>query len=284
MAEAERTFLVQAIAVGPALRAAIPEAGDIIRAAWLEELLDHADTGGTAAFLQDQAALQYPYLGDPMLVAVVNADPNSDRLEDGTAGFHLPSNIDPAKWKVSKNGKRFLTIPFGHTTPIAAGGGSSGGRRRTAMPRDVYALARRLADGGRVTVSALSAALEQGDATPLGAELFKQSKSYTYYRAAFGEDAVPEHLPGGYTWAASKYDGLQRRTRETPGGGRHTEYSTFRTITPDSPGWYIPPKPGLHLAERALDAAAPAIEALLDAAAAADFAQAVADATRGLFE
>lgn len=283
MAEVERTFIVQALAIGPALGEAIPKAGDMIRTAWLEELLDHADTGATADVLQDQNAIVYPYCGDPMQVAVVNADPNADRLEEGTEGFHLAARINASKWKIGKRGNRYLLIPFSHTSPIKAGGGSSGGRRRTAMPADVYSLARRLEDGGRLTMGKLSAALEKGDAAPLGAELFKQSKSYTYYRAEFG-DAVPDYLPGGYTWASSKYDGLQRRTRETPGGGRHTEYSTFRTITPESTGWFIPPKPGLHLAQRALDAAAPAIEAMLDAAAAADFAQAVADATRGLFE
>ncbi|MEO8602981.1 MAG: hypothetical protein ABI629_10420 [bacterium] len=283
MAEVERTFVVQAPAFGPAMAAAMIQAGDLIRAAWMEELGDHADTGAAMRSLQDQDALQYPFLSDPMMVAVVSTEPQTDWLEEGRAGFHMPDRIDPGKWKVTKDGKRYLNIPFRHTSPVKAGGGASGGRMRTQMPADVYALASQLEDGARLTVGSLSAALEGGDATPLGAELFKQGKSYSYYREIFGGQ-VPDHLPGGYTWRAGKFEGLQRNTRETPGGGRHTEYMTFRTITPDSEGWYIPPTPGYHLAAHALDAAAPAIEQLFEAAAASDAVASIVDATRGLFE
>ena len=53
---------------------------------------------------------------------------------------------------------------------------------------------------------------------------------------------------------------------------------TVRTITPDSPGWYIPPMPAHNITGQALDAVEPEVQELLDQAAAIDAEAALADA------
>jgi hypothetical protein len=294
-AVAERTFSVPAMGTtpGPAVAAAIVEGGDLIRSAWLEEAADHNNGGDYVQRLQAPEALGYPYLGDPWAVGVVNDAREADWLEEGRAGFHLPQRwgAGGGVWKVGESGGLYAHVPFRHFTPARAGGGSTPGRRRMAMPTAVASLAAALEDGARLSMGALSAALEGGRTplrmrpnTPIGADLYTQAKSYDYYRQLpWGAD-VPDYLGHGYSWRASPYEGLTHRKHETPGGGHQSEYVTFRTITPESEGWFIPPSPAYHLAAHALDRAAPQIERLLDAAAAADLAHAIVNATGGLFE
>jgi hypothetical protein len=241
---------------------------DLIRSTWIELGADHSDGGAYLQSLTEQNALGYPYSGDPLAVAIVSTAPEAYWIEVGRAGFHLPSSWGRGggKWKYGKDGQRYATVPFRHRSPIAAGGGSTPGRVRTAMPSAIYSQALQLESGQRLGGF--------GDA-------YKQSKSYNFFRQIHPD--FPRNLGGdGYTWKTSPFEGMVRKTVETPGGGRHTEYTTFRTITPDSPGWYIPPTPAHHVAERALEAAAPEIARILDEAAAIDLAAAIVAATVGL--
>lgn len=124
-------------------------------------------------------------------------------------GYHLPSVIrwgqTPAS-RLSKKGTWYIIIPFTHTSP-------GYGRKGYTMPsghevlgqqmsRQVYAAAKRLQPGQRLT----------GQATTN-----PRFVSVASLRA--------------------HQEGLQRRRR----GGR-AGYVTFRTITPTSPGYHIPPR------------------------------------------
>jgi len=255
---AERTFGLD-MPVGmrtPAVLAALagPVPAEIIDK-WITIAQEHSATGDYVRMLAADKSLQYPYVGNDYAVAVVNLAQHASILESGHAGFHLPSRW--TKWKVGKKGNRYAHVAFRHMTPITKSGGSTTLRARRAMPAEVYARAKTLQRGKRLTGF--------GDT-------YKQSKSYNYYRQVFGD--LPEELSGseGYTWHSSRFEGLTRRTAVTPGGGRHTVYSTVRTITPDSDGWYIPPKPGYRIAERAMEAAAPQIRKILEEAVARDVA------------
>lgn len=266
---AERVFIVPGFAGAPghALAAALLDAGEIIRAEWIDGLADHTDQGDAVRSLMAQGALQYPYLGDPAEVAVVGTVLQLNVLEEGAEGFHLPERWRGA-WKTKKDGRRYAVIPFRHRTPATEAGGSTSGRRRATMPS---------------LVAALAAGLQEGDRLIGFGDQYKQSKSYTYYRAG-GMD-VPEALGASYTWASSPYEGMIHSSRPTPGGGSQTEgYTTFRTMMEDSAGWYMPPRPGYHLAAQALERAAGRIQDLLDTAAAVDAAAALADAAKELFE
>lgn len=258
-------------AVQQALLGTVP---NLVMAAWRELAADHVDTGDYLRQLSTQDALRYPYLGDPRSVAVVNTARYAEILEYGHVGFHLPSHWTKA-WEISKEGRPYRRIPFQHDTPFSPSGGVSTGRQRRAMPRTVYAQAQRLQPGQRLTGF--------GDQ-------YKQSKSYRYYRQAF--PTFPLHLRlrmlsdgiPGYTWKASPFEGMFVGTlQRTEAAPRHAKYMTIRTITADSPGWYIPPTPAHLFATRALDRAAPAIAHVLDQAAAADLEAAMLDAVSPLF-
>lgn len=249
-------------------QALVGDVPNLLMAAWRELAADHADTGDYLRQLTAQDALRYPYMGDPYSTGVVNTARYAEVLEYGHAGFHLPTHWN-ATWEISKEGRPYRHIPFSHDTPVAPGGGASTGRLRRLMPRSVYAQARGLQPGQRLTGF--------GD-------LHKQSKSYNYYRQVF--EKFPAHLRSmpGYTWKSSPFEGMfvgtMQRTEAAP---RHAKYVTIRTITMDSTGWYIPPARANLFATRALDRAAAGIQRILDQAAAADLEVAMLNAVAPLF-
>ncbi|HVM95630.1 MAG TPA: hypothetical protein VMT89_04545 [Candidatus Acidoferrales bacterium] len=259
----------------PALRDALSRVVPmLILDEWQQLALPSADTGDYLAHLVLQESLRYPFEGDPDSVAVVNTSQQADWLEDGRGGFHLPSRwgVGGGRWLMGKNGP-YARVPFRISTPITASGGSSSGRRRSAMPKSVYALAKRARGKGALTGF--------GDS-------YKQSKSYVFFAAA-GMTGLPSDAirsladdPEGYTWKASQYEGLFSAVQRTPEAPARAEYMTIRTIKPDSPGWYIPPTPAHRFAERALDRAMPRINEILEAAAAQDLTLQLVQAAKGL--
>jgi hypothetical protein len=54
--------------------------------------------------------------------------------------------------------------------------------------------------------------------------------------------------------------------------GRGGQYYTFRTLSQDSPGWNIPARSGLHLAEQVARDVEPHIQRMIDAAVEQDMA------------
>lgn len=270
---AERVFSVGLAdgADSPTVRAALAgPVPDLLILAWRQLAADNVATGDYMARLSRQSALEYPYLNDPYMAAVVNTSPYADYLEYGRAGFHLASRWGHGggKWLVSKSGHLYRRVPFRIRTPVAAGGGATTARRRQAMPKEVYKQTAGMEHGSRLTGFGVN---------------YKQSKSYEYYRQTFAN--FPEVLNDvqGYTWKASKYESMfQAGMRHTPGGGTQSQYMTIRTITPESAGWYIPPTPPHNFADRALAQAQADISDILDRAAAQDAEAAVAYAARRL--
>lgn len=237
-----------------------------------EKMSGHVDSGAALAGWEPANALQYPYRGDDHVLGVINPTPQAQWLEEGRGGFHLASRWGRrgGRWKVGKGGRLYAHVPFRVRTPVGApGDGAVSSRRRlgAAMPVDVYARAKGLPHKGRLTGF--------GDT-------YKQGKSYDYYRRAF--EAFPQELDDvrGYEWAASQFEGMFRTTATTPAGGRHTAYMTIRTITPNSPGWYIPPTPAHGFLKETMTELAPRLQQLVEQAAERDTAAALADAAKEL--
>lgn len=255
--------------MGPRVTAALADAVPaVVLAAVREMASEHVDTGSFLARLTPENTLQYPYLGNVNHVAIVSPDEYGDYLERGHAGFHLATQWGArgGQWKVSAKGTLYARVPFRARTPGGVSGGLSTGRTRAMMPGAVYQQA---------------VGLGKGRLTGFG-DLYKLSRPYQMFRAS-GQTMPPQlKREVGYTWRSSAYEGLFRATTVTPAGGRHTQYMTIRTITPDSPGWWIPPAPPLRLFERGLEQAAPVVQQILDEAAAADMAEALEVATADL--
>ena len=235
------------MSVYPTLEAAIKgPIADLVVGEWTQFAIGMSATGGYVRGLHAADSIMRDYEGDPLCVVVRNVAPHAHFVDEGHGAFHLPSHIQ--HWRITKKGKRIVTVPFRHATESAA---PTGRMARAVMPDEVHQLAK---------------ALQGRPLKGLG-DLYKQSKSYVYYRAQ-GWPGVPEGQ--GYTWKSSPYEGLRRYGGGTPGGGHQVQYLTFRTITPDSPGWFIPPVAGQHFPERVVAAVGPKIADMVAEALSAD--------------
>lgn len=262
---AERVFAVPLVAGLDAPNLQLALSGDValvILDAWRTLASDSLDQGDYAAHLTLASALRYPFMGNADAVAVINTADHARFVDEGRAGFHLPSSWGKGagRWLVGKDGHRYARVPFRIESPTGEGGGRTRGHIRRSMPNRVYSFARKLEPRQRLSW------------TP---NEYRLSRHYRQM-AQQGLD-VPQRLVdvGGYTWKASQFDGLfvaeMQRTENAP---RHATYMTVRTITPESDGWYIPPTPAHHYNERALAAVSGEVQRILDAAAARDIEQA----------
>jgi len=261
---------------------------EYIRAVWNQRALDMGmtDTGSYIRGISAEARIRTTYQQNGptsmrATVEVTNTCPHAKIVEDGHRAFHLPSRIrwfDPSL--NVKHGKKgpYLHIPFRHYTSTEAGNEKGGTNTavRQQMPDDVYRkairLRRRVAVSGPVygpgTYTAPNGSLHSG-------MLFRQAHLYQWRgssrarkRLSHGSD-TPQITVGpdgtavesqrsargvagakGATnpaWGGSKYDGLMKT-----GPSGHTRYLTVRTITPTSPGWWIPARHGRGIRRQVL--------------------------------
>jgi len=203
-------------------------AARIIQDRWQSAADAHVRSGAYLAAIRRGSSIHWL---DDDTIQVLNTAPHAQWLEYGHAAFSLADKW--TKWKVGKSGKRYAIVPFGHSAPT--GPGATNFAQKTAMPGDIYKLARTLPSGGH-----LSGMGTRG-------------------------------IPAGRLWKSSPYEGLYRYDAGgTPRGGSQTRYQSYRTITPDSEGWLIPAAPAYHFAERALEEAVPIIDRMLRDAAVQD--------------
>lgn len=251
---------IEAVLQGP-----IP---DLVQAQWVALAGEHADTGFYGSALAFERL--YPFEGSRTAVAVINSAPYAAVLEEGHAGFHLASKID---WsaavargtaKVTKSGKRFLRIPFQHGSPVTATGGASTSRLRNAMTRAEYREARALFSEDEERRKLARARLREAG---------------TWMSRAYSLPSVPPALRAkaeasesqpGYTWRARSLEGLTRKEHVGAGGVKSSTYLTFRTLTEDSAGWFVPPFAGYRYAERTVDLVREQVRDLVEQAARAD--------------
>jgi hypothetical protein len=206
-------------------------------------------TGAYVRGLQAADSLQYPVDNDLLTTLVVNVAPHARVVEDGHAGYHLPSVINWATArgaKQNKKGRWYMSIPFRHRAPAGRGSGATAASQQAMMPQQVYDRAKRLRPGERLT-----AGPTRGRA--------RQAPGLTPYQPRYAPNVRP-----GYTHA-SIYEGMQKR-----GAKGHTQYMSFRTMTENSPGWNVPPRPGTHLSQVVVQRILNPITQLIQEAAARD--------------
>jgi hypothetical protein len=222
----------------PITQAALYNAALAVREAWIAAALAAQAPAAYVQGLAQRGSIVYPWHGDPLAALVVNVAPGAARLEADQAAYHWPDTIRWGQARGSRRSKRgtwYLIVPL---------------RARTkALPKKVYAVARQLQAGQRLT-----AGPSQGRA--------RHAPGLIPYAPA-----NPANVRPGYTHA-SQYEGL-RRTPRARGG---SAYVSFRTVTPNSPGWHMPARPGLHLAAQVQAAVMPHITAALAQAVQQDIA------------
>lgn len=163
--------------------------------------------------------------GDQFMIVleVRNTAPHALFVDEGHSAFHLPSRIDwsrktgSIKW--GKNGP-YLSIPFGHRTPMSpsqqADKGTTADALRRMMPERIYGMAKRLApttprgvgpvfrvsktstsnvgtiEGGRVKTR-----IRAEKARQKGAKVqFQQADRYSWGERLTGLDAAGQASPG----------------------------------------------------------------------------------------
>lgn len=246
----------------PHTTAAVRAAAELVQWAWTE--LTHAsplsatDRAAYIAGLHAPESLVHPVGGDPLKAQVVNVAPGAARMEHGFAAYHLPSRINWATARGArrtKAGRWYLVIPFTH---VATRYGRQMAEVRPAMRRQmlterVYRLAKGLTPQQHLTA---------GPSRGRGVH----APGLTPYVPAFRRNVRP-----GYTHAARE----ERLVRRAGRSARQSTYLTFRTMTQDSAGWWIPGKPGVQLATQAQRDTAPAVRAMIEAGVKADVAAAL---------
>lgn len=234
---------------------AVHDAALTVWLAWISAV-EHTSlsAGEQAAYLRgltSRDSVLHPYQGDPLHALVQNVNPDATRLEYGAPAYHLPSVIRWAQVKNVRRSKRgfYMIVPFTHGTP---------GTRSNPMPASVYRVARRLQPGQRVTAGPTAGrAVHAGGMTPY------QPRYVRNIRLGY------EHV--------SPHEAMVRR----PGRGRGSTYVTFRTMTSDSSGWWIPPRQGAHILDEVKREVMPEVERMLAAGLEQDLAGYIGEKLRG---
>ena len=255
--------------------------GEYARGIWIRvaQGLDIRHTGAYLRGLQSSDSVrQAGSSADPssdvweVIVDVVNTAQHASYVEDGHEAFHLPSRINWSgpRVKISKKGTPYLSIPFEHTAFATRSESDSGGYTTAAikarMPEHITEQARALTYTHRLGVGPIHNAAGHfvaADRYAWGTRLRRRHTAPSFIMGGPGASAGGPHEPGyeehrssrqvgknrdgtpmvNPAWQGSKYDGLFKA-----GSTGHTSYMTIRTITPNSKGWNIPAKQGLHVA------------------------------------
>lgn len=162
-------------------------------------------------------------------------------IDDGRPARDLKKYLDTSqKVRRTKDGRRFLIIPFRHGTP-----GSTA--HAPAMPTEVYDAAKLLKSSkivgqGQRAAGEVTSLHPVWGAQPLGK---KKQTPFLFDRATRQHVMVPRNI---YQWgerlaglpkSLSRYEGMVKT-----GSAKHTQYMTFRIMMEGSKGWIIPPQPG----------------------------------------
>ena len=255
-----------------ALRRASLEAAEIVRGTWIATAkgLGLDSDGDYIRGIEAEGQIEVDEIDIrpgaeviEFLVTVRNTAKIASIVEEGHAAFSL---VDSIRWgatprmKRSKKGVWYLTIPFQHSAyrseAAIARGGITNRARRTMMPQEVYAEARKLKPS-----RGLNAGLQHDSRGQyVAADRYKWGSRLGTPRGKAASAVVPiaespaemtKKMTAGarlYT-AAGRFGGMVKMS----GGKGHTSYLTFRVITQNSRGWRIPARAGLYIARRLLE-------------------------------
>ncbi|MEY8688442.1 MAG: hypothetical protein AB9M53_01000 [Leptothrix sp. (in: b-proteobacteria)] len=184
----------------------------------------------------------------------------ADEIDNGRPARDLKKMLDTSqKVRRTKDGRRFLIIPFTHQTP---GNDATG----PAMPQAIYDAAKTLKATKIVGVSERAA----GEVTSLhpvwGTQPLGKKKQTPYLSNPRTRQAVM--VPKlHYQWGErlqgqdipKQYQGMVKMKADA-GGPKHSKYLTFRIMMEGSKGWIVPPKPGQNIVRGVVERMQPLAE------------------------
>lgn len=173
----------------------------------------------------------------PFSALVYSDYDKAEEIENGRPPRDLKTMLNTSlKVRVSKKGRRYMFIPFRHTTP-----GTNG---PNVMSPDVYALAKALTPS---SITGQTTRLSGTGAYNMKTQQRLTVPQNTYAwgeKLDFRKESTWMKAPG----ATRNQQGMYRFDTST-GGAKSSQYLTFRTMAEGSPGWIVPAQPGLDLAK-----------------------------------
>jgi hypothetical protein len=160
------------------------------------------------------------------------------------------------KVRRTKDGRRFLVIPFRHNTPGNAA-------HAPAMPPGVFKLAKGMSASsvvkqttrisGETTLLSPKTGMHPAGHQPayLSVAKTKQAATVTKNHYDWGDRLTKAVMKqAGIQEAATlkRYAGMVRMKTTTPGGAKSSSYMTFRIMMEGSKGWIVPATPGKFIA------------------------------------
>lgn len=198
----------------------------------------------------------------PFSAEVFSELPYADGIERGMPARDLKRMLDTSlKVRISKDGKRYLIIPFRRGTPGAVGFG------KNVMPPAVHDLWRDP-----------TAALKPSRVTGMGSrvsgtgayDVRTKSLYLVPQRQYQWGDRITKpmlHAAGVHGQAAKRMAGMvQMQNPSGQGGGKHSQYLTFRVMSETSNGWLVPAQPGKWPAKTVAEQLQPIAEKAMSAA------------------
>ena len=198
----------------PYTQEAVKAGTELVQRTWIDYISGHTVTysGGifvvrvvTGDYLRSIVnGLSYPALGDKLTGEVASLSPHGRIVEEGVKPFDMKqTHLSGSKVKVSKDGSKYITVPFRHQTP-------GSGVLANAMPKQTYEQAKRLAVSRRNNIL----------------KKWWSGRSY-----AWG-DRMPREMGGQKEkphWTTGRFTGMIKMT-----GKPHTSYLTFRRLSEKS--------------------------------------------------
>jgi hypothetical protein len=156
---------------------------------------------------------------DDLTGEVFSTSPHGSLIEEGINPFDMkPGLLNSPKAKLTKDGGRYITVPFRHGTP--------GTVALPAMPESIYGRAKALSYSRRKN---FLMALFTGRKYSWGGRLEKTSEGQRSHTGS--------HPGAGYTWKSGQFSGMVKM-----GKPNHTQYMTFRRVSSksDPSSWQHP--------------------------------------------
>lgn len=245
-----RLFVEGQIGEGSSLVEAVQGGGDHFAQTWLDVAQSkfRYSQGNYAKGVI--GGIKYPYEGNPLEYRITHSSTIATDLEYGTNSFDMKKMLDTSdKVRISKDGKRYLIIPFRHGTP---------GAKSNPMPKDVYKEAKQL------NVSYNSGKFEEGSIknfkTIADADLLRANNPVTVMRRTYDWGERLNYVNGSKLDSKSIYKNMVKFQNnpniirekfslgkftinvenETENFGDYSAYMTFRAMVEGSPGWIHP--------------------------------------------
>ena len=290
--EVQRRFEKDLDKSGSSLQEAVQVAGDHVTQTWLNVAagkFKHSD-GSYAQGIVD--GVKYPYQGDPLFYKIEHTKDYAKFLEYGFESFDMKKALQTSeKVRISKDGKRYLIIPFEHGTP--------GSKSKREMPQEIYSEAVRLKpsvvsskynEGSIRQASTISDAnlLRKNNPTRVQRNGYMWGDRLTNVKGAELEDSSPyknmvrfETNPNinREKFELGKFGYQHPYMNATSSSTQHSLYMTFRIMSEDSEGWVHPGLRPMGILKETYESTKQSVQSMLAKAAKEDIAKILPNAT-----